>query len=103
MGNFKRMSGEFWGPNWGKKEASLIWEAAYIRPLQRRVFWPWHQSINKGCMSNSVKIYFYQSLNLDLSNHFLISKLSRSTHVISLPNNERHQSMKKRSVKKMYF
>jgi hypothetical protein len=24
----------------GKKEASLVGEAAYVRPLERRVFWP---------------------------------------------------------------
>jgi hypothetical protein len=39
-GKFQK-TGEFRGPNFrGKKEASLVGEAAYIRPLQRKVFWP---------------------------------------------------------------
>jgi ABC-type sugar transport system permease subunit len=39
MGNFKRL-GNFEDQTGEKKEAILVGEAAYIRALQRRVFWP---------------------------------------------------------------
>jgi hypothetical protein len=39
MGNFKRL-GNFEDQIGGKRGLSLVGEAAYIRPLQRRVFWP---------------------------------------------------------------
>jgi hypothetical protein len=38
MGNFKKL--EILRTKLGKKEASLVGEAAYNRPLQRRVFMP---------------------------------------------------------------
>jgi hypothetical protein len=39
MGNFKRL-GNFEDQPGEKREASLVGEAAYIRPLQRMIFGP---------------------------------------------------------------
>ena len=48
-------NGEFLGQNWGKRETILLGEAAFIRPLQRRVFWP--------CLCKFVTILMQRAIN----------------------------------------